>query len=183
MATLSADHPVQLAFENAMREFKAKLGNDSLYEEILKTRSIDQVYDATDALQKEQAQKGHLRHLAKIMPFLERLREYSGAIDTIAQAKPDVLALIWGPIKLVIQWASALKQSFDTIVDTTAQLGRLLPEFGEVAVLFKENKHIKDVLFLFFQDVLDFHVVTLKFFSMTRMSLHILPSTQTVNNA
>ena len=123
------------------------------------------MYDATDKLQKEQAKTGHLRHLSKIEPYLERLRDYSGAIDTLVQAKPDILAFIWGPIKLLLQWTSILKQSFDAIINTTAEIGELLPEFKEVSQLFGHNVQLKDVLVLFFQDILDFYLVSLKFFN------------------
>ncbi len=157
--------PVQAAFQSMILEFKDKLKDDKLYSEILKTTSIDEVYDATDQLQKDQAKVGNLRHLAKIEPYLERLRAYSGVIDTFVQAKPDILALIWGPIKLLLQWTSILKQSFDEIINITAEIGDLLPEFKEVSRMFCHNAQLKDVLVLYFQDILDFYVVALKFFS------------------
>jgi hypothetical protein len=157
--------PIQVAFQNVIHDFKDKLKDAKLYSEILKTTSIDEVYDATDKLQEDQAKNGHLRHLSKIEPYLERLRDYSAAIDTFVQAKPNVLAFIWGPIKLLIQWTSTLKQSFDAIINTTAEIGELLPEFKEVSKLFGHNVQLKDVLVLFFQDILDFYIVALKFFS------------------
>lgn len=157
--------PIEVAFQSVIHEFKNKLQDDKLYGELLKITSIDAVYDATDKLQKEQAKSGHLRHLSKIEPYLERLRDYSGAIDTLVQAKPDVLALIWAPIKLLIQWTSILKQSFDAIINTTAEIGDLLPEFKEVCQRFSHNDKLKNVLVLFFQDILDFYLVTLKFFN------------------
>jgi hypothetical protein len=160
--------PVQLAFENAVRDFKTSLNNDALYTKILETTSIDQVYDATDKLQKEQAKNGHLRHLSKIEPYLERLRDYSSVIEVFLQVKPDILGLIWGPIKLLLQWASTLKQSYDAIINTTADIGVLLPEFQAVTKLFGQNQQIKDVLVLFFKDILDFYLIALKFFSLPR---------------
>jgi hypothetical protein len=169
MASSSYD-PVQKAFENAMREFKNSLKDDTLYDEILKTTTIDEVYDATDKLQEEQAKNGHLRHLAKIEPYLQRLKGYTGVIDNFVQVNPDIQALIWGPIKLLLQWASTLKQSFDEIVNTTADIGAVLPEFEEVVKLFSHNNQVRDVLVLFFKDILDFYLVALKFFSMTRKS-------------
>ena len=160
MAT--SNDPIQVAFQGVINDFKTKLQDDKLYGELLKTTSIDEVYDATDKLQ---AKPGHLRHLSKIGPYLERLRDYSGAIDTLVQAKPDVLALIWGPIKLLLQWTSILKQSYDAIINTTAEIGDLLPEFKEVGQRFSHNDKLKDVLVLFFQDILDFYLVALKFFN------------------
>lgn len=157
--------PIQTAFQSAIRDFKDRIHDDKLCKKILETTSIDEVYDATDELQKEQAKSGHLRHLSKIGPYLERLRDYSSVIETLVQAKPDVLAFIWGPIKLLLQWTSVLKQSFDAIINTTAEIGELLPEFKEVSQLFRANAQIKDVLVLFFQDILDFYFISLKFFS------------------
>ncbi|KAL9621184.1 MAG: hypothetical protein Q9160_004316 [Pyrenula sp. 1 TL-2023] len=140
--------PIQTAFQSVIQDFKNKLKDDMLYEDILKTTSIDEVYDAADRVQEEQAKNGHLRHLAKIAPYLERLSEYSSAIDTFVQAKPT----------------SNMKKSFDAIVNTTAEIGDLLPEFTTVTNLFSQNTHLKDVLVLFFQDILDFYIVALKFF-------------------
>ncbi|KAL9074286.1 MAG: hypothetical protein Q9157_004451 [Trypethelium eluteriae] len=164
----AACDPVQQAFESVSREFRSNLGDDELYQEILKSASIDEVYDATDKLQAEQAKKGHLRHLSKIGPFLEGLRGYADVIEVFMQAKPDVLALIWGPVKLILQWTSVLKQSFDAVVNTIADIGVLLPEFRDVAKLFDHNKHIQEVLILFFKDILDFYLIALKFFSLSR---------------
>jgi hypothetical protein len=159
--------PIKAAFENAIRDFKATLGDEKLLEDISKTKSIEDVYDATDALQKEQAEKGRLRHLAKIQPYLEGLRSYASLIEVFVQAKQDVLSLIWGPIKLLLHWANNMKQSFDAIVDALADIGLLLPEFQEVRKLFSHNEHIKDVLVFFFRDILDFYLIVLKFFRKT----------------
>jgi len=160
--------PVQLTFEKSICDFKANLKNDELYSEILQTTTINQVYDITDKLQEEQAKNGHMRHLSRVGPFLERLRGYAGAIETFAQVKPDILALIWGPIKLLLQWTSILKQSLDELIKTIADIGDLLPEFEEVMKLFGHNGQMKDVLALFFQDILDIYMIALKFFSLSR---------------
>lgn len=160
--------PVQLIFDNAIRDFKAELKNDKLYNEISKAATIEDVYDVTDKLQKEQVKNGHLRHLSKIEPYLEGLRNYASVIEVFMQAKPDIIALLWGPIKVLLQWASTLKQSFDAIINATADIGALLPEFQDCFRLFGQNESIKDVLALFFKDILDFYIIALKFFSLPR---------------
>jgi hypothetical protein len=159
--------PIIAAFEHAVRDFKATLGDEKLLEDISKTTSIEDVYNTTDALQKEQREKGRLRHLAKIQPFLEGLRSYASVIEVFIQSKQDVLSLIWGPIKLLLHWTNNMKQSFDAIVDALADIGLLLPEFQEVRKLFSHNEHIKDVLVFFFRDILNFYLIVLKFFRKT----------------
>jgi hypothetical protein len=160
--------PVQQVFESVIKDFKLNLKDDELFSAISKTTTIDEVYDATDKLQEEQAKKGHLRHLSKIQPYLEGLNAYASVIEVFLQAKQEVLALIWGPSKLILQMASVLKQSFDAIIDTTAEIGIVLPEFSVVAKLFDHNKQIKDILALFFKDLLQFYLIALKFFSLPR---------------
>lgn len=160
----SVPDPVEAEFSKAIREFRAGLKNEALYRKILSVTSAEQVYDLTDKLQRDQIKSGRLRNLAKIKPYLDRLQGYCGAIDTFVQAKPEILALIWGPIKLLLQWANTLTSSLDVLINTVGEIGRLLPEFRMAARLFGFN----DLLALFFQDMLDFYLVALKFFGMQR---------------
>ena len=160
--------PVQIAFERAIDDFRSQLKDDAVYDEILQITSIQQVYDATDKLQAEQSKNGRLRHLSKIEPYLARLSDYTDAAGIFIQAKPDVLALIWGPVVLLLQWASVLKTSFDAIVNTTAEIGSALPEFHQAIQIFDQNNQIKDVLLFFFKDILDFYLVALRFFRLPR---------------
>lgn len=85
---------IRAAFENAIRDFKANLGDEALLKDISEMKSIEDVYDATDVLQKEQAGKGLLRDLAKIQPYLECLRSYASVIEVFVQSKPDLFSLI-----------------------------------------------------------------------------------------
>lgn len=159
----SSNDPINQAFESAIRDFKADLDDDKLFADILKVHSIEEVYDATDKIQEER-RNGKLCHLAKMEPFLDRLREYAGVIEVFTQAKPDILALIWGPIKLVLQWANNVTQSLEALINISSEIGAVLPEFIGMSKLFKDNTCLNDVLVLFFRDILDFHLVTIRFF-------------------
>ncbi|RYP19665.1 hypothetical protein DL765_003258 [Monosporascus sp. GIB2] len=107
-------------------------------------------YTISDKLQAEQIKTGKLRNLAKLKPYLERLQGYYGAIDTF------------------VQWASTLATSLDALVNTAAEIGLLLPEFCLATKLFERNDMIRELLAVFFQDILDFYLVSLKCFSMPR---------------
>ncbi|RBR14508.1 hypothetical protein FVER53590_03349 [Fusarium verticillioides] len=159
----------QRAFEAAMLDFKGKLKDQSLYERILQTTSIEQVYQDIKKLQDSQAKSGRLRHLSKIEPLLARLREYSDVVETFVQAKPDILALIWGPIKLLLLWADVLKKSFDALVNTLEEIGNSLTDFCELTIIFSDNKRLEELMVLFFRDILEFYLITTKFFSMSSL--------------
>ncbi|KAH0565251.1 hypothetical protein GP486_001348 [Trichoglossum hirsutum] len=165
---MNANYRVQEAFERAKREFQGGLKNPSLFAEIQKTTCAEDVYDALERLQEEQGKRGRLRHLRKIDPYLERLRQYSEVINTFVQAKAEILALIWGPIRLLLQITNNLIQSFDAIVKTMANIGDKLPLFGQYAQLFSSSGRISDVLSLFFKDILDFYLTALNFFGAKR---------------
>ncbi|RGP72615.1 nacht domain [Fusarium longipes] len=160
----------QAAFEAAMLEFKDKLKDSSLYDQILQTSSIEQAYNDIKTLQDKQVKSGRLRHFSKIDPFLNRLREYSSSIEVFVQAKPDILALVWGPVKLLLQWADVLKQSFDAPVNAMEEIGNVLPDFCELSEMFSDNNRLQELQVLYFQDILQFYLISTKFFSMRRES-------------
>lgn len=115
-------------FNEVMCDFKAELKNNSIYADILKTKSIDEVYDLMDKLQQEQSKTGSLRHLSKIEPYLSRLREYADVIQVFIRVNLNI----------------------------TAEIGGLLPEFIDMVRLLNNNPGLNDVLALFFRDILDF---------------------------
>ncbi|KAG5768598.1 hypothetical protein H9Q72_003910 [Fusarium xylarioides] len=162
---------IQRAFEAAMLDFKEKLKGHSFYDQIIQTTSIEQVYQDIEKLQDKQAKSGRLRHLSKIEPFLARLREYSSVVETFVQAKPDILALIWGPIKLLLLWADVLKQSFDALVNALEEIGNALPDFCELSEMFAGNNRLQALLVLYFRDILHFYLISTKFFSMRRLKV------------
>ncbi|SCO12073.1 uncharacterized protein FFE2_12505 [Fusarium fujikuroi] len=167
MASSSTDQ-VSEVFEKAKADFLNGIKDQKLRSQLQKATTIDDIWDYTDQLQKDQGSNKRLRGMKRIGPYIERLQEYAGVIEVFVQAKPDILALIWGPIKLLLQVSSNLVASFDAILGVMKNMGSILPRFNEFVPLFKNNERMKYVLGLFFQDILDFYLVSLKFFGLTR---------------
>lgn len=163
-----ASHRIQEAFERTKREFRGALRNPAIYADIQKATCIEDIYDAVEKLQEEQGKRGHLRHLRRIDPYLERVRQYSEVINTFVQAKSEILSLIWGPIALLLQIAKNLTKSFDAVISIMATIGESLPLFGAYTQLFSSSERILDVLCLFYKDILDFYSTALNFFSAKR---------------
>lgn len=156
------------AFDKAKQDFLASLKDPSLFNSFVTVTSIDEVYAFTTRLQQDQSKRHGLRNLLKIKPFLDRLKEFASAIDVLVSAKPEILALIWGPIKFLLQMSDNLTKSFDAIVEAMAMIGNKLPLFEAYSMLFKENDRVAQVLVLFYKDILDFYEVVLNFFSAKR---------------
>lgn len=165
----SSNDQVSEIFEKARTNFLKEIKDPKVRTQLQNATTVDDVWEYTEKLQKDQGNTNRLRGLKKIGPYIERLQEYAGVIEVFVQAKPDVLALIWGPIKLLLQISSNLVTSFDAILGVMKDIGSVLPRFNEFVPLFKNNERMKYVLGLFFQDILDFYLVSVRFFGLTRM--------------
>lgn len=53
---------------------------------------------------------------------------------------------------------------FDKVLEMTKKIGECLPQFKSCEGLFKENKGVRDILYLFYKDILDFYAIMLRFF-------------------
>lgn len=55
-------------------------------------------------------------------------------------------------------------KGFDKVLEMTKKIGECLPQFKNCEGLFKENKGVRDILYLFYTDILDFYSIMLRFF-------------------
>ena len=81
------------SFRTTLKDFLAGPGA-GFEEDFKKFATIDDVYDAIESMQEEQA-KGKLRGMKRMIPYLDCLSQFSDAINTFVQMKPDVLGIIW----------------------------------------------------------------------------------------
>ncbi|KAH0425605.1 nacht domain protein [Colletotrichum camelliae] len=142
------------AFESAKKNFLKSLTNPTKYD-FSKIHSIDDVYNATDEIQKQQAQTKTLRGLNKLKPFINGLNQYAGTIEVFVQAKADILSLIWV--------ASSVITAFEKVVTVLADIGSALPVFKKYAEIFQQNEEVKGVLGLFYSDILEVYTILLNF--------------------
>ncbi|XXH03322.1 hypothetical protein Hte_009720 [Hypoxylon texense] len=158
--------PIQDIFVKAKLEFLSELKDKKKQSELEKNCTIDDIWSFTDQLQSDQGPEGRLRGLRKIQPYLERLEEYAGVVEVFVQVKPDILALIWGPIKLLLQMSRNVTKCFDAILDVMKSIGPALPAFSKFTSLLEANTRIGYVLGLYFKDILDFYLTCFKFFGL-----------------
>ncbi|KAF5659325.1 NACHT domain-containing protein [Fusarium denticulatum] len=165
---MSTSTPAQQALEQAQQRFRSKVESPSIYDEILIAGTIEEVYKLTNDIQSKLAPQGKLRHLAKIKPFLDRLSEYASVIEVFIQAKPDILALIWGPIKIILHWSSQISSVLDKVADILETVGYALPHFARMAQTFNASDAVMSALTLYYEDILDLYAIFFHFFRKTR---------------
>ena len=81
-------------FEAAVKDFQKDFPDGDDFD-IRGIETIDDVYREITITQDEQGRKRELRYMGRIKPFLNCLQQYSEVLDTLVQAKANVLALIW----------------------------------------------------------------------------------------
>jgi hypothetical protein len=165
---MSTTDPVQEAFAEAQQAFRRKLKNQQAYDEILTTTTAAEIYQACTKLQEDTMRKGRLRYLGKIGSFLEKLSSYAAVIEVFVQVQPELLALIWGPIKIVLQWSSYVNKALDEVTDVMQRIGQSLPQFAVLFQTLGPEDSIKSALVMFYEDILDFYCVLLQFFRTSR---------------
>jgi hypothetical protein len=92
-------HPL---FSSVFLSFKETLLQHHV-DEFQEIKSLGDLDLAIREIEKQQANRKSLRNMQKVRPFLNALEQYSQVIEVFVNAKPDMLAFIWGPIKLCLQ--------------------------------------------------------------------------------
>ncbi|KAK8078340.1 NACHT domain protein [Apiospora saccharicola] len=146
------------AFESARDDFMRDVKHADRFD-FTRLVSVDDVWKATQEIQTKQAQTKTLRGLHRIRPFVEALTQFAATIEVFIQVKPDVLALIWGPLKLLLQISSALSSAFDKVVKVLGDIGDALPLFHKYRSVFQGNDDLKRILAMFYADVLEFYKI------------------------
>ncbi|KAI0152566.1 hypothetical protein F4776DRAFT_659492 [Hypoxylon sp. NC0597] len=173
MATVPSSW-VDEAFKSAKEDFKRSLKNPALYD-FSTISSVDDVLDEARKIERQQAKTKTLRGLKRVQPLIDGLKEYSGIIEVFVQAKPDVMSLIWGPLKFILQASSSVISAFERVVKVIMDLGMTLPSFKAYTQLFESNPDIRRALCLFYADILDFYAILLNFLASRGPNLLLEP--------
>lgn len=99
-------------WQTAFRKCTSQLKPEETIQ-IFRVTSYEDLQSSIATLEANYRQKRISKVLSRIEPFLSNLRSFQGVVDTAIQAKPDVAALIWGGIKLVLEASVAMIRSYN----------------------------------------------------------------------
>lgn len=148
-------------FENLSQSFKKEFSESVGSDELIKTKSLDGVYDIIDELQHSQ----ELRDLPKMELCLERLHSYTKMVCDTIIGSSEYIALVWGPLGLLLRRSREFDTAYVAVIDAMAKIGEALPDFHTSDAFLRQKSESKEILVLLFKDLLDFYRVTLKPFS------------------
>lgn len=88
-------------FSASSLEFRNKVP-DGFVDTFAEIRTLEDLESAIRDIEAKQADRKSLRYLNKIKPCLKALDDYSKVIEVFVNAKPEIMAFVWGPIKVCL---------------------------------------------------------------------------------
>jgi hypothetical protein len=134
--TIAQEHDPLLSsmFSESSLEFASKLPA-SLVETFAEIQTLEDLVRAIQDIEARQADRKSLRYLSKIKPCLNALNEYSGIIEVFVNAKPDIMAFVWGPIKACL----LVHLTFMSMILVLNITPRLPPSTTKLSTLFCQH--------------------------------------------
>lgn len=151
---------MEQAFKDIAESFRTTLNDNVHFKDILTTNSIRPIWDAVEQLQ----ETTKLRHLSRIGEFLDRLRDHVSLLCGYMRASEDAQSLIWGPVLILLRLSGASPDFLDILIEKLIQLGQVLP-LSEVIENTVPGDSIAEIILLFYKDILEFYLISLRFFS------------------
>ncbi|KAK3936465.1 hypothetical protein QBC46DRAFT_419250, partial [Diplogelasinospora grovesii] len=160
-------------FEQALEKFKADLKPKDRTKFSNTTR--EDVVEEIRLLQQAQNSSRTLKALNRLRPILEALDEIGKVVETFTNSS-EFVAYVWGPMKFVLQVASAFAEDFTGLLDVYEDLGERMPMLQQYEQLFKHDGNMKRVLVYLYKDILEFHARALKYFQQkSSQGIYLVP--------
>jgi tetratricopeptide (TPR) repeat protein len=157
--------PTAAPFERALAQFK--MGLKKRDQETFKKTTLTDLKNTIGELQAKQHASRRLQGLNRIQPFLEAMEQFGKAIAIFANTN-ELVAFIWGPVKLLLLISSTFVDSFKELLSIYQHIGERLPNIMRYEEVFRSNGEMQGVLALIYKDILRFHMAALKYFQASR---------------
>ncbi|KAF2807330.1 putative zinc finger protein [Mytilinidion resinicola] len=149
------------AFDRTLEDFKKNLKKKD--QNNFKMTTFSDLKQSIAELQAKQHSQRRLQNLNRLKPFLEAIEQYGKVVEVFCNSS-EFVAFVWGPIKLLLQVASAYAEAFTELLDTYENIGESLPLLLQYQDLFHSKPHMVQVLSLMYEDILKFHRIALAYF-------------------
>ncbi|THX74208.1 hypothetical protein D6D05_07076 [Aureobasidium pullulans] len=136
------------ALNDALRSFQDSLDPEQKTKFLIIKAVPDAhaVAEFTHQLDQENAKRQSRCVSARISPLLESIQQFSGIVETFVSSHPQIAALIWGSIKLVLQIASNFTAYFDDLSGLLMIIGKRCPRFHEYQKLYGHSTGLQKAL-------------------------------------
>ncbi|KAK8044966.1 hypothetical protein PG993_004990 [Apiospora rasikravindrae] len=149
------------AFDRALADFKAGLKKKD--QDRFKATTKESMLKEIEQLQHHQQSRRLGQNLARVKPFVEAMGQFGKVIEIFSNVS-EMVAFVWGPMKLLLQIAGSFAKAFHELLDVYEKLGESIPMVLQFEQLFREDANMRRVLSIMWKDILEFHRQALKYF-------------------
>ncbi|RYP79132.1 hypothetical protein DL771_000110 [Monosporascus sp. 5C6A] len=127
----------------------------------------EDVQQDINAIQSHQEITKTMMNMTRIHPFLTGMAHLEKVLTTVRfQHTAKVMAYVWGPVRFLLKTTNPTERAFDNVLDIYQQLGYKLPLLYQYMRLFTGLPESEGCLVYIYQDVLTFHRLAYKLFSL-----------------
>ncbi|TQN64264.1 C2H2 finger domain transcription factor crzA, partial [Colletotrichum shisoi] len=153
------------ALTQSVDEFKALLDTNHVWD-FEKATSRD-VYWDLQAIQFQRQEKRTMMNLGRIQMFLDGMDGLQDALEELEPSKAaSIMAYVWGPMRFLLKVTTVNDKAFDEILEVYQRLGLDIPPLEEYKQFFADSLDARRCLLHLYRDVLEFHRLAYKLFSL-----------------
>ncbi|KAJ3454415.1 hypothetical protein MRS44_018309 [Fusarium solani] len=152
------EDPQPPEFQRMLEEFKQGLKKRD--QETFKLTTLDTLSRSIATLQARLHAERRLQNPNRLVRFLEAIKQY-GEILRVFCINNEVMAFIWGPVKLLLETASSCDRAFNELLNTYERMGEEFPLLLQYRDLFQAEPQKVQILVLIYKDIIKFHEIAL----------------------
>ncbi|KAK6537189.1 hypothetical protein TWF694_011386 [Orbilia ellipsospora] len=146
----------QQRLANALNDFKKPLSS-SERSNLTQTSQPDEAAVAAFASKFNQQSNMHTKTIgARLEPFLFFMQSFGDVVGVYIQNNPDISALVWGTVKLLVQVAANYFDYFEKITEIFENLECLCPRIRRIGDLFQHSAELEDAILGFYAIIVEF---------------------------
>ncbi|KAF3940641.1 hypothetical protein ABW19_dt0210567 [Dactylella cylindrospora] len=154
----------KLAIEDALDEWLGSLSiTDRQRFEQSSAADILALAEATKAQVSKNFQ-GQARYMKKVEGIIKFFIRFNDVISVMVSSKPEVAALVWGMVKLLVQVSSSFGTFFEKLTKMLGQIQSELPDYSRYERLFQSRPNVRQALVAVYIDVLQICMRIITFF-------------------
>ncbi|KAK2056374.1 hypothetical protein LY76DRAFT_637214 [Colletotrichum caudatum] len=125
------------------------------------------VYADLHTIQSQQQEKRTMMNLSRVQMFLEGMDGLQEVLWELEPARAmDIMACVWGPMRFLLNTTKISEKAFDHMLDAYQRLGAEILPLGQYKNFFADSQDARTCLLNLYRDVLEFHRLAYKLFSL-----------------
>ncbi|KAK4064835.1 uncharacterized protein Triagg1_8834 [Trichoderma aggressivum f. europaeum] len=150
------------SFTRSLDKFKRNLTDEQ--KRNFSSCNITEVNKTMQEIQDKIGPDKKLRNFTRLKKFLEGMKQVEELV-TIFLNVSEVVAFVWGPIKLALMVATTRINTLEMLLEVYHELGEVLHGVGKYDRLFKNHPDAREILETYFYSILEFHHAVLEVFA------------------